>query len=331
MPHAHVPAVFRALGVHIVTVSTSRDARSDKSGPLLVELAAGAGHRIAGHARVVDDPEAIAAVVDAALADPVVEVVILTGGTGISARDCTSRVVGARLDRVLPGFGELFRMLSWQEVGAAAMLSTAVGGIASGKPVFALPGSVAACRLAMERLILPELGHLTAELAKESPLSPPTWGWRAAVAALSARLAGPASLPEGLPAALVDILAEGTLGRLESADGPWLLVGFPDLARATSKVLAVRADGEDWEVLALHRYPRRVGRSGRSRWVGENALLESLARTGAAAGPSLWASDSSAVYVREGAEVVRWDGRQRTSVGTPAQALASVVLGWSQR
>lgn len=170
MPHAHAPVVFRALGVHVLTVSTSRIGATDKSGPLLRGLLEAAGHHVAGHGIVVDDPAAIGAALDAALGDPAVQVVVLTGGTGISARDCTPAVVRPRLDRLLPGFGELFRLLSWQEIGSAAMLSDAVAGIAGGKPVFALPGSTGACRLAMEKLILPELGHLTAELGKETPL-----------------------------------------------------------------------------------------------------------------------------------------------------------------
>lgn len=167
--HAHAKDGPRNVRVHVVTVSTSRNAGQDVSGPLIRELASSAGHVVAGHSLVPDDPDAIGAALDAALAGDA-EAVVLTGGTGVSARDCTPRVVEARLDRVLPGFGELFRMLSWQEVGSAAMLSTAIGGIARGKPVFALPGSPGACRLAMERLVLPELGHLVRELAKEAPL-----------------------------------------------------------------------------------------------------------------------------------------------------------------
>jgi molybdenum cofactor biosynthesis protein B len=92
--------------------------------------------------------------------------VILTGGTGITSRDQTFEAIDALLEKRLPGFGELFRMLSYQEIGPAAMLSRAQAGVRAGRVVFSLPGSPAACRLALERLILPELGHLIRELRR---------------------------------------------------------------------------------------------------------------------------------------------------------------------
>jgi molybdenum cofactor biosynthesis protein B len=95
------------------------------------------------------------------------QAVILNGGTGIAPRDSTPEVVTPLLERELPGFGELFRQLSFQEIGAAAMLSRALAGVAHGKLIFALPGSETACRLALEQLILPELGHLVGEMRKE--------------------------------------------------------------------------------------------------------------------------------------------------------------------
>ncbi len=331
MAHAHVPAVFRALGIHLITVSTTRAPGADTSGALLRELTETAGHHVAGHARVADDPDAIGAALDAALADPAVAAVVLTGGTGISARDGTPEVVSRRLDRVLPGFGELFRMLSWAEVGAAAMLSSAVGGIAGGRPVFSLPGSTKACRLAMEKLILPELGHLTAELAKETPLPVAASGWEAAVAALGLRVEAAAPLPDDLPAAVVDVLAAGTVGRLTNPDEVWLAVGFPDLLRPSSRVLALRPDRDGWELLALHRFPRRVGLVGTSGWVGEHPLAASSPRSEGTTETTIWACDSTAVYVRTAAGITRWDGHRAIAFGTPAQALASLALQWSQR
>jgi molybdenum cofactor biosynthesis protein B len=115
---------------------------------------------------VKDDAAAIGAALDAALASGACSAVLLTGGTGVAPRDVTPEAVGPRLERALPGFGELFRSLSFAEIGAAAMASRALAGVARGKPVFALPGSRAAIRLALERLILPELGHLVAEAGK---------------------------------------------------------------------------------------------------------------------------------------------------------------------
>ena len=114
-----------------------------------------------------DDPDRVRERLVTWLAEQTCDGVIVTGGTGISRRDRTHEAVAGLLDQRLDGFGELFRMLSWEQVGSAAMLSRALGGIARGKLLFALPGSTAAVELAMQRLILPELGHLLAELAKE--------------------------------------------------------------------------------------------------------------------------------------------------------------------
>ncbi len=158
----------------IITVSTSRSAPGgaavdDRSGTVIAAACAAAGHSVLSRSLIPDDPEAIARALVAALESDA-QAVVFTGGTGISARDCTPRVVAEHLDRELPGFGELFRMLSWEQVGSKAMLSTALGGLAAGKAVFVLPGAPRACELAMEKLILPELGHILAELGKEAPM-----------------------------------------------------------------------------------------------------------------------------------------------------------------
>lgn len=168
MPHAH--EADGPLRIHVVTVSSSRGVSDDASGPVIRELATARGHAVASHAIVPDDPGEIGAELDRALDAPSVDVVILTGGTGISARDCTPAVVRDRLDRELPGFGEAFRALSFQAIGPAAILSGAVGGVAHNRSVFAIPGSPAACKLAMSELILPLLSHIAGELRKELPL-----------------------------------------------------------------------------------------------------------------------------------------------------------------
>lgn len=157
-PHGHAPSAVRCL---VITVSDTRTAATDRSGPLAAELLQAAGHTVAGREIVPDEPERIREALLAAAGRADVEAVILTGGTGVSPRDRTPEAVRPLLALELPGFGELFRMLSWQEIGAAAMLSRALGGIGpGGKPVFALPGSSAAVRLGVERLIAPELAHL---------------------------------------------------------------------------------------------------------------------------------------------------------------------------
>ena len=160
---AHAP---RAIGCFVLTISDSKTPETDTSGALIRELVSAAGHRVTGHAIVKDEPEQVAAVIRSGCAAPSVEAFILTGGTGITSRDSTYEAIEALLDKRLAGFGELFRMLSYQEVGAAAMLSRAQGGVVQGRVLFSLPGSPNACRLALEKLIIPELPHLIREVRR---------------------------------------------------------------------------------------------------------------------------------------------------------------------
>ena len=164
----HAAAGRRAVDVHLVVVSTSRDEANDRSGPALAEAFEGCGHRVLGKTMVPDDVVAVRAVV-AGLVGQGAEAVVLSGGTGISARDGTIEAVQPLFDKELPGFGELFRYLSFKEIGSSAMLSRAVAGLVDRTFVFALPGSPAACRLAVNKLIGRELAHLVRELHKEAP------------------------------------------------------------------------------------------------------------------------------------------------------------------
>jgi molybdopterin adenylyltransferase len=148
----------------VLTISDSKTVETDSSGALIRELLLGGGHRVAGAAIVRDDPAQVQQVVCEQCDNGGVQAVILTGGTGITSRDTTFEAVDALLDKRLPGFGELFRMLSYQEIGAAAMLSRAQAGIRNGCIVVSLPGSPNACRLALEKLLVPELGHLVREV-----------------------------------------------------------------------------------------------------------------------------------------------------------------------
>jgi len=160
---AHAPA---SVGCFVLTISDSKTPETDTSGALIRELVSAAGHRVTGHAIVNDEPDQVAAVIRSGCAAPSVEAFILTGGTGITSRDSTYEAIEALLDKRLAGFGELFRMLSYQEVGAAAMLSRAQGGVVQGRVLFSLPGSPNACRLALEKLIIPELPHLIREVRR---------------------------------------------------------------------------------------------------------------------------------------------------------------------
>jgi molybdenum cofactor biosynthesis protein B len=154
------------VGCAVITVSDSRTAETDTAGAAIVALLEAGGHAVLARAIVPDDGARIGGALDAALALEGVQAVITTGGTGISARDGTYEVVNARLEKRLDGFGELFRMLSYEEVGAAAMLSRACAGLAARRILIALPGSEAAVRLAMVKLVLPELGHLVREASR---------------------------------------------------------------------------------------------------------------------------------------------------------------------
>jgi molybdopterin adenylyltransferase len=159
---AHAPRRARCAAL---TVTDSRDLSQDASGALLVELLTGAGHEVAARELLPNDRAGIEAALRALVARDDVDVVIATGGTGIGPKDLTADAVLALVERELPGFGELFRYLSYAEIGAAAMLSRAAGGVAGGKLLFALPGSSKAVRLALEKLLLPELGHMLGELS----------------------------------------------------------------------------------------------------------------------------------------------------------------------
>jgi molybdenum cofactor biosynthesis protein B len=147
----------------IVTVSDTRDASTDRGGAFLVESVIGAGHAVALRSIVKDEREAIEREVRRAVSSSDVDLVLTTGGTGIAPRDVTAPVLEALFDSPIPGFGELFRWLSFREIGSAAILSRATAGLVSGKVVIALPGSPKALELAMREIILKEAGHLVSQ------------------------------------------------------------------------------------------------------------------------------------------------------------------------
>jgi molybdenum cofactor biosynthesis protein B len=151
----------------VITVSDTRTLEDDAGGALIVELLEAAGHSVASRVIVKDEAAQIAAAVEQATSLPDVRAVIVTGGTGVAPRDVTPDAIEPLLDRTIPGFGELYRSLSYQEIGSAALLSRSLAGLRGGRVVFALPGSRGAVRLAMEKLILPELGHLVAQAIKK--------------------------------------------------------------------------------------------------------------------------------------------------------------------
>ena len=150
----------------VITVSDTRTIETDRGGKCLVELLTAAGHVVASREIVADEPFEMRQLVEQLSGREDVDAILLTGGTGIAPRDQTYETISTLLTTSLPGYGELFRMLSYQEIGSAALLSRAVGGLAGSTVVLTMPGSPAAVRLAMEKIILPELGHLVSEAHK---------------------------------------------------------------------------------------------------------------------------------------------------------------------
>ena len=163
---AHKAAGPASVRCFVLTVSDTRTADTDTSGAAIVDLLAAAGHAVVGRAIVKDEAEHVRETIVRQLANREVQAIIATGGTGITSRDSTYEAIGALLQKRLDGFGELFRMLSYEQIGAAAMMSRACAGLAAGRIVISLPGSEAAVRLAMERLIVPELGHLVQQASR---------------------------------------------------------------------------------------------------------------------------------------------------------------------
>jgi molybdenum cofactor biosynthesis protein B len=150
--------------VATLTISDTRTAADDLGGALLGERLRAAGAVVVSHARVTDDRAAIVAAVEALLALDTLDAIVTTGGTGIAPRDQTLEAVGPLLEKTLEGFGEAFRRLSWEQVGARAILSRAVAGVARGKVIALLPGSPKAVALAVDAVLGPTLGHMVALL-----------------------------------------------------------------------------------------------------------------------------------------------------------------------
>jgi molybdopterin adenylyltransferase len=155
-----------SVSCFVLTVSDTRTLATETSGRAIASLLESAGHVVAGRDVVKDDPLEVTHVIRSEIGRGHVRAIITTGGTGIARRDSTYEAVTSLLDKRIDGFGEIFRMLSFAEIGPAAMLSRATAGVCAGCAIFMLPGSEAAVRLAMERLILPELGHVVRELTK---------------------------------------------------------------------------------------------------------------------------------------------------------------------
>lgn len=164
MPLPHPDTHPLSVRCAVITVSDTRSPDTDRSGQLIQQLLQAAHHQVVDYVLLKDEPDSIQSHLKLLVQRSEVEAIILNGGTGIAPRDTTYDAIERLLDKTLPGFGELFRWLSYQEIGSRAMASRAVGGVCQGKLVFSLPGSSNAVKLAMEKLILPELTHLVQQL-----------------------------------------------------------------------------------------------------------------------------------------------------------------------
>ena len=162
----HRAAAPDSVGVAILTMSDTRSREEDVSGGIIRDMLRLGGHGIVAYEVVPDEPDRIRSMIDAWVTDDRIQAILTNGGTGIARRDTTYDVIAGLIEKRLDGFGELFRMLSYQEIGAAAMLSRAVAGVYQGRLILAMPGSRNAVQLAMSKLIVPELAHLVYEVTK---------------------------------------------------------------------------------------------------------------------------------------------------------------------
>jgi molybdopterin adenylyltransferase len=164
----HKQGAVKSVPCKVITVSDTRNKDSDKSGKLMMEMLEQAGHTIVDYVIVKDEEAPIKKAILNGCEHEDIDVILTNGGTGIAKRDVTIETVQLLLDKEIVGFGELFRMLSYQEdIGSAAILSRAIAGVVKNKAVFSTPGSTGAVKLAMNKLILPEIGHVVREIKKD--------------------------------------------------------------------------------------------------------------------------------------------------------------------
>ena len=156
----------KAITCAVLIISDSRTEKTDESGKYLVEKLEGNGHTVVDYALLKNDPEAIKQKLIEYLEQEELQVIITSGGTGVSIRDVTVETVTPMLDKTLDGFGELFRSLSYMEIGTASIMSRAIAGVMGGKVIICGPGSLAAVKLAVEKIILPEIGHMVREATR---------------------------------------------------------------------------------------------------------------------------------------------------------------------
>ena len=167
MTPPHPDSTVRSIRCAVITVSDTRTQKSDRSGQMMIQLLQDAGHCVQSYQILKDEPDEIKQAIASLQTKQTIDLILLNGGTGISPRDTTYDAIEPLLDKILPGFGELFRMLSYSDIGSRAMASRAIAGTLGHQLLFSMPGSSSAVELAMEKLILPEISHLVKQLRAE--------------------------------------------------------------------------------------------------------------------------------------------------------------------
>ena len=162
----HKSEAPKSVGCAVVTISDSRTEETDESGKLMKEKLAAAGHQVVAYRLLENEADAIKQTIEELCDEENINVIITGGGTGLSHRDVTVETISLMLEKTMDGFGELFRSLSFQEIGTSAMMSRAIGGVLEGRVILCIPGSRGATQLAIEKIILPEIGHMVREATR---------------------------------------------------------------------------------------------------------------------------------------------------------------------
>jgi molybdenum cofactor biosynthesis protein B len=332
--HEH-QARRRAVPTVIIIASTTRDASTDRTGPWLEERCGESGFEVVARSIVDDAVGALQGALHAAL-DAGAGLVLISGGTGVSPRDVTPEAIEPLYERTLPGFGERLRAASFEEVGAAGLLSRASAGVVGGALVFLLPGSLGACKTAMP--IIESLARHALHLLQPEQQAPITTGWKAVLA--ERRMSLDRDRAVAMPSAIARTTILQTIVQragdqcavIVEGEDPGVLLGWPDLIHDEARVLFVRGGRPFGEVTALHLPAHGlVPREG--SWLGAPVDLELVSTrwTGRPypAEGDLFAVEGDRVYVIEAGRISSWDGETLREEGDPEEVAGRLVRGWT--
>ena len=352
------------IGFAVATVSSELTTETDGSGPAVAAALRRGKHNVVESVIIPDNIQAISRFVVECSDNPKVSAVILAGGTGLSKQDVTYEAISRLLDKELPGFGEIFRVLSFKSIGSKAMKSRAIAGTMGSLVIFAIPGSPKAADLAVDSLIAPQVSDIVWELGKEpisvstdaAPLQPaeegetvadhvedePKAGWQRSLALLDGTIeyGSKPELPDwlqGVAPAREVLESAGQRATIRLPSGEYQAFGFPDLSRPSARVILASTQSTRGEIIALHRMPVPTGIAayrigGILPYCGHlsRAAIELTGKEYPGNG-RLFAVDSNTIHVIDGGRVVTWDGHSVVQVGGEVSALGSLLLRWSQK